>query len=146
MINEKEYTKLQGYMGYNYALESGESRETAQAILTHYQSGNANDEYPMSKIGALVAIADKMDTVCGIFGVDLIPTGSKDPFALRRAANGIVQIIDSQKFEINLHQLIDETFDILKDKLEKSGNNKDLVYDFFKQRINRLLETNRNRL
>ena len=140
MINEKEYTKLQGYMGYNYALESGESPETAEAILTHYQNGNANDEFPMSKVGALVAIADKMDTVCGIFGVDLIPTGSKDPFALRRAANGIVQIIDSQKFEINLHQLIDETFDILKDKLEKSGNNKDLVYDFFKQRINRFLK------
>jgi len=140
MINEKEYTKLQGYMGYNYALESGESLVTAKAILTHYQGGNANDEYPMSKVGALVAIADKMDTVCGIFGVGLIPTGSKDPFALRRAANGIVQIIDSQKFEINLHQLIDETFEILKDKLEKHRNNKNLVYDFFKQRINRFLK------
>ncbi len=142
MINEKEYTKLQGYMGYNYALESGESPETAQAILTHYQGGNAKDEFPMSKVGALVAIADKMDTVCGIFGVGLIPTGSKDPFALRRAANGIVQIIDSQKFEINLHQLIDKTFKILKDKLENPGNNKDLVYDFFKQRINRFLKQN----
>ncbi|NQV18276.1 MAG: glycine--tRNA ligase subunit beta [Armatimonadetes bacterium] len=140
MINEKEYTKLQGYMGYNYALESGESRETAQAILTHYQGGNAKDEYPMSKVGALVAITDKMDTVCGIFGVGLIPTGSKDPFALRRATNGIVQIIDSQKFEINLHQLIDKTFEILKDKLEKPGNNKNLVYDFFKQRINWFLK------
>ena len=70
----------------------------------------------------------------------LIPTGSKDPFALRRAANGIVQIIDSQKFEINLHRLIDKTFEILKDKLVKPENNKDLVYDFFKQRINRLLK------
>ncbi len=140
MINEKEYTKLQGYMGYNYALESGESPETAQAILTHYQSGNAKDEYPMSKVGASVAIADKMDTVCGIFGKGLIPTGSKDPFALRRAANGIVQIIDSQKFEINLHHLIDKTFEILKDKLEEPENNKDLIYDFFKQRINRFLK------
>ena len=140
MINEKEYTKLQGYMGYNYALESGESPETAKAILTHYQGGNANDEFPMSKVGASVAIADKMDTVCGIFGKGLIPTGSKDPFALRRAANGIIQIIDSQKFEINLHQLIDKTFEILKDKLEKPGNNKALVYDFFKQRINRFLK------
>ena len=81
-----------------------------------------------------------MDTVCGIIGVDIIPTGSKDPFALRRAANGIVQIIANQNFEIDLHKLINIAFEFLEDKLEKPDNNKDIVYYFFKQRVNWLLK------
>ncbi len=138
MLGEKEYTKLQGYIGHRYALESGEKPDVAKAIEEHYKSGGYYKS--LSEVGAIVAIADKMDTVCGIIGVDMIPTGSKDPFALRRAGNGIVQIIANQNFEINLHNLIDEAFKILQNKLEKPDNNKDIVYDFFRQRVNWLLK------
>ena len=138
MLGEKEYTKLQGYIGHRYALVSGEKTDVAKAIEEHYKSGGYYKS--LSEVGAIVAIADKMDTVCGIIGVGMIPTGSKDPFALRRAGNGIVQIMANQNFEINLHKLIDVTFAFLEDKLKKPDNNKDIVYDFFKQRVNWLLK------
>jgi len=140
MLGEKEFTKLQGYIGKNYALKSGEEKEVADAIFEHYLPRGQHDSLPETLTGSLIAIADKMDTVCGIFGVNMIPTGSNDPFALRRAANGIVQIIDKNNFEINLHSLIDQTFSELKNKLEKPDNNKDKVYTFFKQRIKWLLQ------
>ena len=136
MLGEKEFTKLQGYIGHQYALKSGEERGTALVIEEHYQNGDAE----MSSAGSVVAIADKIDTICGIIGVDMIPTGSKDPFALRRAANGVVQIISNNKFEINIHKLIDRSFELLEDKLDEPENNKDVVYDFFKQRVNWLLK------
>jgi glycyl-tRNA synthetase beta chain len=140
MLGEKEYTKLQGYIGHQYALKSGIKENIALAIEEHYFPRSEKDGLPTGIEGAIVAIADKIDTVCGIIGVDMIPTGSKDPFALRRAANGIVQIIANQNFEINLHKLIDEAFEILEDKLTRTNNNKDIVYDFFKQRVNWLLK------
>lgn len=140
MLGEKEYTKLQGYIGHQYALKSGIKKNVALAIEEHYLPRSEKDSLPTGIEGSIVAIADKIDTVCGIIGVDMIPTGSKDPFALRRAANGIVQIIANQNFEINLHNLIDETFEILQNKLEKPDNNKDIVYDFFRQRVNWLLK------
>ncbi|MCK4654396.1 MAG: glycine--tRNA ligase subunit beta [Candidatus Cloacimonetes bacterium] len=138
MLGEKEYTKLQGYIGHRYALESGEKPDVAKAIEEHYKSGGYYKS--LSKVGAIVAIADKMDTVCGIIGVNVIPTGSKDPFALRRAGNGIVQIIANQNFEIDLHKLIDEAFNQLDTKLSEPEHNKNIVYDFFKQRVNWLLK------
>ena len=136
MLGEKEFTKLQGYIGHQYALKSGEDKETALVIEEHYQNGDNE----MSLAGSVVAIADKIDTICGIIGVDMIPTGSKDPFALRRAANGVVQIISNNKFEIDIHKLIDKSFELLESKLEKPEKNKDVVYDFFKQRVNWLLK------
>ncbi|MCK4695044.1 MAG: glycine--tRNA ligase subunit beta, partial [Candidatus Cloacimonetes bacterium] len=138
MLGEKEYTKLQGYIGSEYARKSGENCDVAKAIEEHYKSGGYYKN--LSKVGAIVAIADKMDTVCGIIGVNMIPTGSKDPFALRRAGNGIVQIIANQNFEIDLHKLIDEAFNQLDTKLSEPEHNKNIVYDFFKQRVNWLLK------
>jgi glycyl-tRNA synthetase beta chain len=140
MLGEKEFTKLQGYMGREYALKSGEKLEVADAVYEHYMPRGERDELPGSIAGAIVAIADKMDTVCGIIGVDMIPTGSKDPFALRRAANGIMQIIDKFKFEINLQELIEATFAALNGKLLSSQNNLDFVIDFFRQRVEWLLK------
>ncbi|MDP8203488.1 MAG: glycine--tRNA ligase subunit beta [Candidatus Tenebribacter mawsonii] len=136
MLAEKEFTKLQGYIGHQYALKSGEDIETARVIEEHYQNGDEK----MSLAGSVVAIADKIDTICGIIGVDMVPTGSKDPFALRRAANGVVQIISNNNFEIDINKLINITFELLKDKLDKPENNKDVVYDFFKQRVHWLLK------
>ena len=140
MLGEKEFTKLQGYMGMIYALKSGESRGVSQAIYDHYLPRGERDKLPASEAGAIVAIADKLDTVCGIIGVDMLPTGSKDPFALRRAANGIVQIIDHFGFEFDLFNLIDFVFETLKPKLSQPDNNKDVVYDFLRQRTNWLLK------
>ncbi len=140
MLGEKEFTKLQGYMGMIYAIETGEKVEIAQAIYEHYQPRGQNDALPSTQIGAIVALADKIDTVCGIIGVNLVPTGSNDPFALRRAANGIVQIIDSHKFNLSLTEMIDKAFSLLNSKLSEPDFNKAIVYDFFKQRVVWLLQ------
>ena len=140
MLGEKEFTKLQGYMGMNYALVSGEDEEVARAIYEHYQPRGQNDDLPQSVIGAVIAIADKLDTVCGIMGVDMIPSGSNDPFALRRAANGVVQIIAANNFKLDIFALIDRAFDLLANKLESENHNKEEVYKFFLQRIKWLLQ------
>ncbi|MBC8385647.1 MAG: glycine--tRNA ligase subunit beta [Candidatus Cloacimonetes bacterium] len=140
MLGEKEFTKLQGYIGKKYAELSNEPETVCDAIFEHYLPRGQNDELPKSITGSLVAIADKIDTICGIIGVDLIPSGSNDPFALRRAGNGIVQIIDEKKFEIDIHKLIDKTFEILIDKLPEPENNKSKVTEFFKQRVSWLLK------
>ena len=139
MLGEKEFTKLQGYIGMKYAEADGEPAEVSRAIYEHYQPRGQNDELPQTTIGSVVALADKMDTICGIIGVGLIPSGSNDPFALRRAGNGIVQIIDAKKFKLDLIEFIDKTFEILNDKPENQ-NNKTAVYEFFRQRVFWLLK------
>ncbi len=142
MLGEKEFTKLQGYIGMHYALQSGMDEEVANAIYEHYMPRGQNDDLPSTIIGAVLSIADKIDTLCGIIGVDLIPTGSNDPFALRRAANGIVQIIDKFNLDLSLSELLDYCFDLLIEKLKNQNHNKNIVQDFIKQRIKWLLETN----
>jgi len=130
MLGEKEFTKLQGYIGSKYALISGEKPEVAKAILEHYMPKSKDGELPDSIVGAVVAIADKIDTVCSIFSVNQIPTGSNDPFALRRAAIGVVKIIDKFDMEFDIFELIDKSYSLL----GKSDNKND-VYEFFKARI-----------
>ncbi|MCK9331389.1 MAG: glycine--tRNA ligase subunit beta, partial [Candidatus Cloacimonetes bacterium] len=142
MLGEKEFTKLQGYIGMYYALQSGIENDIATAIYEHYMPRGQNDDLPSNIIGAVLSIADKFDTLCGIIGVDLIPTGSNDPFALRRAANGIVQIIDKYKFDLSLNDLVEFCFKILESKLQKAKHNIEIVKDFVKQRIKWLLEIN----
>ena len=87
-----EFPELQGIMGREYARASGEPAEVAQAIAEHYQPRFAGDALPASAAGALVAVADKLDSLVGFFGIGLEPTGSEDPFALRRSAAGLVRI------------------------------------------------------
>jgi glycyl-tRNA synthetase beta chain len=139
MLGEKEFTKLQGYIGMKYALKSGENEQVAKGVYEHYQPRGQNDGLPESETGIIVAIADKLDTVCGIMGVGLLPTGSNDPFALRRAANGIVSIMASKGLEINLEHLVEESFRLLAVKVKESNNQK-IVQDFFRQRLNWLLK------
>ncbi len=136
MMGEKEFAKLQGYIGWKYAEKSQEKTPVPKAIFEHYLPRWQNDALPESMEGSIVAIADKIDTICGIIGVGMLPTGSKDPFALRRAANGVVQIIAEKGFDLNLEDLIRETFSNLKAKLAEPENNIDFVFDFMKQRIN----------
>lgn len=103
-----EFTSVQGVMGSYYAAASGETAQVAQAIEQHYRPRFAGDEAPDTVVGKIVAIADKLDTVCGLFAVGQVPTGSSDPFALRRSAIGIVAMLSGKDaVEVSLVAAID---------------------------------------
>lgn len=103
-----EFTSVQGVMGSYYAAASGETVQVAQAIEQHYRPRFAGDEAPDTVVGKIVAIADKLDTVCGLFAVGQGPTGSSDPFALRRSAIGIVAMLSGKDaVEVSLVAAID---------------------------------------
>ncbi len=142
MIGEKEFTKLQGFMGAEYALKSGEKPEVAHGIEEHYYPRYQGDKLPTSIEGIIAGLSDRLDTLVGCFGIGLIPSGSKDPFALRRAALAIVNIILNSRLDISLSNLVEEVIDILdKDgvlKREKSEVLSDIM-DFFKQRAQNVL-------
>jgi glycyl-tRNA synthetase beta chain len=101
----KEFPELQGIMGYYYALNQGEDKDVAEAIRDHYKPMGPNDSIPVNPIGAVVAIADKIDTLEKMFSIGVKPTGSKDPYALRRAAIGLQRIIKSFNFDLPLEEL-----------------------------------------
>jgi glycyl-tRNA synthetase beta chain len=131
-----EFPEVQGIMGREYALNDGEDAEVADAIAEHYLPTQAGGELPYSDIGAFVSLADKMDTICGCFGVGLIPTGSADPYALRRSALGIINIILYKGYRISLDSFISSSLDLLKAKITRNREDvhKD-VLDFFKGRF-----------
>jgi glycyl-tRNA synthetase beta chain len=135
-----EFPKLQGIVGREYARLSGEKPEVAEAIYEHYLPGFAGDRLPSSPIGDIVSIADKMDTIVGCFGVGLVPTGTADPFGLRRQALGIIRIILEKKYPISLRGLIEESEKQLKEKMERPvGKVKEEVLDFFRVRYQNFL-------
>lgn len=148
MIGEKEFTKLQGFMGADYALKFGEKEEVSKGIREHYYPRFQGDELPQGTEGILVGIADRLDTLVGCFGVGVIPSGSKDPFALRRAALGIVNIILHSELEISLRDLVNVSLDSLaKDgvlKRERAEVEKE-VMDFFKQRLSNIFSEKMDR-
>ena len=135
-----EFPELQGIMGCYYAAHSGESGEVAEAIKEHYRPAFAGDRPPQSVVGAVVAIADKLDTILGCIGVGLIPTGSEDPYGLRRHALGIVQIILERGWRISLHALIDAGIDALRPKIKLAPEEiRRHTLDLFSQRYKSLL-------
>ncbi|PIE20416.1 MAG: glycine--tRNA ligase subunit beta [Neptuniibacter caesariensis] len=101
-----EFTDLQGLMGYHYALHDGEDNAVALAQNEQYMPRFAGDELPQTEPGIAVAIADRLDTLTGLFGINQPPTGSKDPFALRRAALGVLRIIVERKLDLDLRELL----------------------------------------
>lgn len=103
-----EFPELQGVMGQKYALESGEEEAVAQGISEHYLPRGAGDSMPAMIVGQVVGLADRLDTLVGIFGLGMIPTGSSDPFALRRAANAIISIIWNANLAIDLDELLQQ--------------------------------------
>ena len=105
-----EFTSVQGIMGSYYAAAAGETDQVAHAIADHYRPRFAGDELPASTVGKVVAMADKLDTLCGLFAVDQGPTGSSDPFALRRAALGIIAILEDG-LPVSLMGAIDRALD-----------------------------------
>lgn len=135
-----EFPGLQGIMGREYALLAGESREIAEAIYEHYLPAFAGDRLPSSPIGDFISIADKLDTIVGCFGVGLIPTGAGDPFALRRHALGILNILLEKRYRISLREVVDRNLELFKEKLELSPQEiRDSVLEFFRQRFQNFL-------
>lgn len=131
-----EFAELQGIMGREYALLAGEDPACANAIYEHYLPVVAGGRLPSSDEGAIVGIADKMDTIAGFFGVGLPPTGTADPYALRRQSLGIINIILSKQYALSLNFLIDESLTLLKDTLKKPASDvKKDVLDFFRGRL-----------
>ncbi|MFA4910815.1 MAG: glycine--tRNA ligase subunit beta [Desulfobacteria bacterium] len=131
-----EFPKLQGVMGREYALLSGEAVEVATAIYEHYLPRFAGDILPSTHAGAFVSIADKLDTVVGCFGVGLVPTGTSDPYALRRQALGIINIILNKKYPISLKKLIERNIEYLNGKISRDPVMvKEGVLEFFRLRL-----------
>jgi glycyl-tRNA synthetase beta chain len=104
----KEFPNLQGTMGRVYARLSGEPAEVCQAVEEHYLPRFAGDKLPQGNAGAVVGLADRLDSIVGCFGVGLMPTGSEDPYALRRAAQGVVQVILHRNFRASLGEMVDQ--------------------------------------
>ncbi|MBD2086255.1 glycine--tRNA ligase subunit beta [Trichocoleus sp. ST-U3] len=141
-----EFPELQGIMGQKYALASGEPEAVGTAIIEHYLPRGAGDSLPQTITGQVVALADRLDTLVSIFGLGMLPTGSSDPFALRRAANAVINIAWAADLPINLHQLLQK---IVADFVAKYPKTKseELVrqlQEFFLQRIRNLLQDERN--
>ena len=138
-----EFPELQGIMGQKYALTSQEPESVATAIAEHYQPRNAEDPLPQSTLGQIVAMADRLDTLVSIFGLGMKPTGSSDPFALRRSANAIVNIIWDAEFVLDLRVLIQETATAFAENFPQLQGLDDLPQQleaFFIQRIRTLLQ------
>ncbi|MFM9266124.1 glycine--tRNA ligase subunit beta [Tychonema sp. BBK16] len=136
-----ELPEMQGIMGQKYALASGESEAVATAIFEHYLPKGAGDNLPQTLTGQIVGISDKLDTLVSIFGLGMLPTGSSDPFALRRAANAIVNIIWAAQLPVNLHKLLAESVaEFTEIRPETSSELLSQLYDFFLQRIRTLLQ------
>jgi len=139
-----EFPELQGVMGEKYALVSKEKEIVAKGIFEHYLPRGADDLMPTSITGQVVGLADRLDTLISIFGLGMIPTGSADPFALRRAANGIINITWHGNLGINLAQLLQQgAKDFLSAHSEKDSP-LPALQEFFLQRIRTLLQDELN--
>ena len=136
VIGEKEFTKLQGFMGQVYAEKQGEDTNVAKGIFEHYLPRYQGDKLPETLEGAIAGISDKIDTVVGCFAVGLKPTSSKDPYALRRAVQGIIMVALEMKLNINYEELILKVLSIFaKSKKVKESNVEKEIIEFFKQRL-----------
>jgi glycyl-tRNA synthetase beta chain len=120
-----EFPELQGIMGRYYAKHDGLSDDVAIAIEDHYKPRFAGDELPRNQVGICVALADKLETLVGMFGIGQIPTGDKDPFALRRHALGVIRILVDAELRLELNSLIKLSFEILdSDELQRDWSKK----------------------
>ena len=139
-----EFTELQGTMGYIYALNSGENQRVATAIKEQYLPKNQNSETPKSMVGILLSIADKMDSIVGLYAIENYVTGSRDPFGLRRAALGIISIILENGIDVDIKKLIAEALLVYTEKNALAfdyDKTMDETLSFIKDRLkNKLLD------
>ncbi|WP_074485390.1 glycine--tRNA ligase subunit beta [Streptococcus henryi] len=132
-----EFDELQGIMGEKYALLAGENAAVAAAIREHYLPNSAEGDLPETKVGAALALADKLDTLLAFFSVGLIPSGSNDPYALRRATQGIVRILDAFGWNIPMDELINNLYGLSFDSLTYA--NKEEVLSFIRARVDKMM-------
>ena len=132
-----EFDELQGIMGEKYALLAGEDAAVATAIREHYLPNSADGDLPETKVGALLALADKLDTILSFFSVGLIPSGSNDPYALRRATAGVVRIMDAFGLKIPMDELVDNLYALEFDSL--TYEHKAEVMDFIRARVEKMM-------
>lgn len=140
MVNE--FPELQGFMGREYAQISGEPKEVAQTIYEHYLPLTREDEIPESIAGKITSLADKIDTLVGYFGIGLAPTGSTDPFSLRRQAQGVVLIIINSKFSFSLREILKKNYQLYQEEKVELQSAQELIEEllsFFKQRLRFIL-------
>ena len=129
-----EFPEMQGIAGYYYALNDGEPEDVALALNEQYMPRGAGAELPSTVTGAAVAIADKLDTLVGIFGIGMLPTGSKDPYALRRAALGVLRILIEKKFDLDLNDAVAFAVSAFGSKVKAAGL-ADQVLEFIFDRL-----------
>lgn len=129
-----EFASLQGIMGRYYALADNEPDDVAQAIEEQYFPKQSGSEIPSSKTGQILSIAEKIDTLCGIFSIGLIPTGDKDPYALRRAALGSLRIIIEAELELDILALIKQSLQLFQHAFD-IDNTQQQVVDFVYERL-----------
>ncbi|PYY86363.1 glycine--tRNA ligase subunit beta [Pseudomonas sp. TKO26] len=129
-----EFPEMQGIAGYYYALNDGEPQDVALALNEQYMPRGAGAELPSTVTGAAVAIADKLDTLVGIFGIGMLPTGSKDPYALRRAALGVLRILIEKKFDLDLNDAVAFAVSAFGSKVKAAGL-ADQVLEFIFDRL-----------
>ncbi len=136
-----EYPELQGVMGRIYASHDGEPKSISDSIEEHYMPVTSEGGLPSGKLGTILSIADKTDTLVGDFAAGLIPSGSADPYGLRRMGTGILRLIIDKKLPVTLRALVDKAFTLLPDKVRSNDKTPDLVMDFLKLRLENLWET-----
>lgn len=137
-----EFPELQGVMGEDYARKAGEKEEVARAVFEHYQPRFAGETVPSTNAGAIVSIADKIDTITGCFSIGIIPTGSQDPYALRRQAAGIVQILLDRKLSATLSDVFNIAIDVhgnLGNMKRSADEIRKELHEFFGLRVKKLL-------
>lgn len=143
MVNE--FTNLQGVIGEKYALHNQEEKHVATAIREHYLPLQSDDPLPETVEGAIVSVADKLDTIIGCISIGLIPTGSQDPYGLRRQAVGVLRILKDAKWDISLEELLQVTRDVYQtvdiEQNEPETVTKD-VAEFFRMRANHVMKMN----
>ncbi len=128
-----EFADLQGIMGGYYALNDGEDPRVVQAIREHYQPRFARDTLPASPEGLALSIADKLDTICGIYGIGGAPTGSKDPYALRRAALGVLKMMLEKQLDLDLNALIERALSLHHEAVDRTCVED--IYQFMMERL-----------
>ncbi len=135
-----EFAKLQGIMGRVYAKVAGETEAVATAIEEHYRPVYSGAPLPQAPVGALLAIADKLDSICGCFAVGLLPTGASDPYALRRQSIGILQILSDRGWHLPLTDMIDKSLNLFEGAVAVNlSEARKQIYDFFVNRISFIL-------
>lgn len=134
----REFPELQGIMGKYYALHDGEGNEVAEALEEQYMPKHSGGKLPLTDIGAILSIADKIDNIASFFTIGLIPTGSEDPFALRRQALGIIAIIFDKGYEITFEELVNKAIDNLS-HITSSKESKDNILNFIENRLETVL-------